>query len=169
MVELTLNLTSWLLRVPSAYKRPPGGLKVTPRYCCLPGPRLSPFMLFHSLMQTGAANHPVSANGALGLFITQSCQAQLSSVGGALSPQWGVRYGVTTPVNSESHWIIWLLKQHTGPSRTERPQLLTLSSSLSTLTLLPTLKPTLFPPSSPLPFPVLHPPPLVGDGSKLVL
>ena len=54
MVELTLNLTSWLLWVPSAYKRPPGGLKVTPRYCCLPGPRPSPFMLFHSLMQTGA-------------------------------------------------------------------------------------------------------------------
>lgn len=116
-------------------------------------------MLFHSLMQTGACK-PYCLCEWCPWFVYYTV------LSGTAVLCW---CGVTTPINSESHWIIWLLKQHTGPSRTECPQLLTLSSSLSTLTLLPTLKPTLFPPSPLLPFPVLHPPPLVGVSSKLVL
>lgn len=119
-----------------------------------------------------STNHLVPANSSLGLIHSSVRCSYLSSVGGPLSAQWGVRRGMNTPLpSSESCWVTWLLKQHTGlqgPSRTAYPQLLTLSSPLPTPTLLLTSKLMLFSHLPPLPHPTFHRAPLVGDGSKLV-
>lgn len=159
MIELTLNLTSWFLWIPSAHKE---FQVVAKSHAGISAPLCSG--RGHSCFSTPwcrlvPAQHSVLASGALVYDTALS--------GTAICPLFsGGSGGVWRPLPSLWATLDYLAPEAAhSPSRTECPQLLPPSSPVP-LPPHPTphTKPTLFPPNpSPL-HPIFHPPPVVGDG-----